>query len=293
VLIIVYALIAAIVTVGGFFYLNRPQLVIIDAEVATDFPVDGFSHSGLESLLHEYVDAAGSVDYERWHTDTADRTRLDQYLAAVSDFSPDNSPERFSKRSDALAYWLYAYNAYVIRSVLQHWPLESVTDVKAPIEAVTGLGFFYRQRFLFGGEPLSLYAVEHKKILDVYNDPRVHFVLNCASDSCPVLRPELPVGDELEALMVSSTAEFINDQRNVRIDHDNARIVLSTIFKWYKNDFLNDLRRRGLSTERGVLEYVADGGSSELRQELHRAATYEVVFEDYDWSLNSAETAAH
>ena len=287
--IIVYALIAAAVLAGGFFYLNRPQLVIIDAKIATDFPRNGFSHDVFESLLHKYVDDAGNVDYQEWHLEPTDRIQLDQYLAAVAQFSPEQTPERFPKRSNALAYWLYGYNAYVIRSVLEHWPLESVTDVKAPIEAVTGLGFFYRQRFLFGEDWLSLYAVVHEKILKAYRDPRIHFVLNCASDSCPVLRPELPIGEDLEAMLVSSTSDFINDRRNVRIDHENAEIVLSTIFKWYRNDFLNDLRRRGLSTERGVVEYIADVAASDLRNGLSAAASYEIVFEDYDWSVNDVD----
>ena len=68
--------------------------------------------------------------------------QLNSYLGAVSRFSPDNAPHRFRGRNDELAYWIYAYNAYVIRSVLDHWPLDSVTDVKAPLEAIKGLGFF-------------------------------------------------------------------------------------------------------------------------------------------------------
>lgn len=279
--------------VAGFLFLNRPQLVAVDAGLAERFPENGFSHSAFEGLLRKYVDSSGNVDYEGWHANTSDRLRLEQYLSAVSRFSPHNSPQRFPKRSDALAYWLYAYNAYVIFSVLDHWPLESVTAVKAPIEAVTGLGFFFRQRFLFGGEPLSLYAVEHRKILETYKDPRVHFVLNCASESCPVLRPELPSGEKLERMLVESTADFVNDPCNVHIDHENKLIILSTIFKWYRNDFINDLRRRGLSTQRGVVDYIAAAASPALRSALLEADGYEVLFEDYDWSLNNITISMH
>lgn len=292
-IVIAYALALAALLISGFFFLNRPQIVVLDAGLPAGFPASRFSHSDFESLLHKYVDNAGNVDYESWHGNAPDRTGLDQYLTAVARFSPDSTPERFTRRSDALAYWLYGYNAYVIRSVLDHWPIESVTAVKAPIEAVKGLGFFYRQRFLFGGEPFSLYAVEHEKILATYKDPRIHFVLNCASESCPVLRPELPTGDELEDMLVTSTAGFVNDARNVRIDHGKKQIVLSTIFKWYRNDFINDLRRRGLSTERGVVDYIADVGSSALQEDINGAVDYKVVFEDYDWSLNSTGSAQH
>lgn len=285
--ILAYVVGLAVLLVAGFLLLNRPQLVRIDASVPASFPADGFAHDAFEVLLQRYVDSVGNVDYEAWHASATDRESLEQYLAAVVAFSPETHPSRFSTRADELAYWLYSYNAYVIRSVLENWPLGSVTDIKAPIEAVTGLGFFYRQRFVFGSEALSLYAVEHDKILKAYKDPRVHFVLNCASDSCPVMRPQLPTGGELEQLLAVSTVDFINDPANVRVDHDDRKIVLSTIFRWYRKDFINDLRRRGLSTDRGVLGYVADAASPGLKQQLADASDYEVIFEDYNWAINS------
>ena len=150
---------------------NRPQLIAIDADIPEDFPVSGFAHDTFENLLLRYVDAGGYVDFEGWQKNDADRALLDSYLAAVGNFSPAATPERFPRKSDELAYWMYGYNGYVIKSVLDHWPIESVTDVKAPIEAVTGLGFFYRQRFHFGGTPLSLYAVENQKIRKAFHDP--------------------------------------------------------------------------------------------------------------------------
>jgi len=279
--------------VAGFLFLNRPQLIVINAEVPNEFQAGGFAHDRFEILLTRYVDAAGNVAYERWHNNADDRASLDGYLAAVARFSPENSADRFTARSDRLAYWLYAYNAYVIRSVLENWPLGSVTEVKAPIEAVTGLGFFYRQRFLFGEKAYSLYAVEHAKILRTFRDPRVHFVLNCASESCPILRPELPTGDELEDLLREATVEFVSDGRNVRIDQENRQIILSTIFKWYRSDFVNDLRRRGVPSARGVVDYILDVSPTDLRAGLLVADGFDVVFQDYDWSLNERAPDTH
>ena len=277
------------VLIGAFVFVNRPQLVAIDAPLPVDFPNEGFSHSSFEVLLKKYVNAKGEVDYERWHETDVDARQLDGYLAAVSQFSPDATPERFAKRSDSLAYWLYAYNAYVIRSILQHWPLQSVTDVKAPIEAKTGLGFFYRQRFLFGGTAYSLYAVENGKIRATYQDPRIHFVLNCASASCPVLRPELPTGDELELLLQDSTIDFVSDPNNVRVDHEHKKIVISTIFKWFRSDFVNDLRRRGLPADNGVLDYIAGVAPESLQADLNAATDYDIEYADYDWAINTQD----
>jgi len=282
-------LIIGVLLVALAIYLNRPQLTVIDAKLPQAFPEQGFSHLLFEGLLRKYVDEDGLVDYERWHDTTEDRITLDSYLAAVGAFSPDASPERFDKRSDALAYWLYAYNAYVIRSILGNWPLESVTDVKAPLEAVKGFGFFYRQRFLFGGVAYSLYAVENDIVRKQYKDPRIHFVLNCASSSCPVLKPELPTGDDLEKLMHDATLEFVSDQRNVHIDNAKKQVVVSTIFKWYEKDFVNEMRRRGKPTSRGVLDYIASVAPVQLRDNLAAAISYETVFADYDWAINSQQ----
>jgi len=277
------------VLIGVFIFVNRPQLFAIDAPLPVGFPSEGFSHSSFEALLKKYVDARGEVDYERWHGTQADSRQLDSYLAAVSQFSPDASPERFAKRSDALAYWLYSYNGYVIRSILDHWPLASVTDIRAPIEAKKGLGFFYRQRFLFGGTAYSLYAVENDKIRATFKDPRIHFVLNCASASCPVLRPELPGGDELEQLLQESATDFVNDPHNVRIDHERKLIVISTIFKWFRNDFVNDLRRRGVPADHGVLDYIAGVAPESLRADLDAVADYDIEYADYDWAINTQD----
>ena len=282
---IVVALVAGILVVAVLL-LNRPRLVTIDAAIPENFPTDRFSHDVLEQLLQTYVDGAGDVDYERWQQNAPDLQRLESYLAAVSRYSPESTPERFKTRQDELAYWLYAYNAYVVKSILDRWPLASVTSVKAPIEIVKGLGFFYQLRFIFGGKQYSLYAVENDIIRASYRDARIHFVLNCGSESCPVLRPDLPSGTELESYLQQAAVDFVSDRRNVSIDHDKKEIVLSTIFKWFRKDFINDLRRRGLSSDRGLIDYVASVAPASLRDELLGTVNYEIVYIDYDWAVN-------
>lgn len=272
-----------------FFWVNRPRKVIVDAEIPLNFPAQGFSHDSFEELLQNYVSTDGRVDYERWQQFPASVQQLNSYLAAVSQFSPDITPERFSSRNNELAYWMYGYNAYVIKSVLDHWPIESVTDVKAPLEAKAGLGFFYQLRYSFGGEFLSLLSVENNKIRKQYQDPRIHFFLNCASESCPVARPNLPVGEDLDQLLAQATIGFINDTENVAVDHEKQVIYLSTIFKWYEDDFVNHVRLDGKLTGNGLIAYVSQYASDDLADSLTQASDYEVQFREYDWGLNSAD----
>jgi hypothetical protein len=184
---------------------------------------------------------------------------------------------------------MYGYNAYVIRSVLDHWPLESVTDIKAPLEAVKGLGFFYQQRFSFGGEFMSLLDAENDEIRKKYQDPRIHFFLNCASESCPVARPGLPIGEDLDLLLAQAAIDFINDPENVAVDHDNKVIHLSTIFKWYEEDFVNHVRLDGELVGNGLIAYVSRYASDELAGSLTQASDYKVLFREYDWGLNSTD----
>jgi hypothetical protein len=239
--------------------------------------------------MREYVSPEGRVDYERWHASAASVAQLDSYLAAVSRYSPDSAPERFATRNEKLAYWMYGYNAWVIKGVLVNWPLTSVTDVKAPLEVVKGMGFFYQLRFPFGGKFMSLLTVENEKIRKRFQDPRIHFVLNCASESCPPARPELPTGEDLEVLMALAAAEFVNDPDNVSVDHDSRVVFLNSIFKWYKKDFVNDLLVKGLAAERELVDYVETVADEPLRSELRQAVDYSVEFRDYDWQLNETE----
>ena len=267
----------------GWWWNLRPRVLRADAPPAAQ-PVGGFTHAAFESLLRRFVDDAGRIAYDRWANDAGARTELDAYLAAIEETSPENEPARFQDRSDRLAYWLNAYNACVIKAVLVHWPLQSVTDVKAPFEIVQGLGFFAKLRFVIGGRPYSLYEIEHEQIADRFEDPRIHFVLNCASGSCPVLQPELPQGPDLEEYLADAARRFVAEQRNVDIDHRKGRVVLSAIFSMYEAEFTNALRRQGLPG--GLVAYVASVAPAPLQAELVQAKNYTLSFHEFDWSIN-------
>jgi hypothetical protein len=284
-----YSVAFLVAVVALLLLVNRPQYMQIDAPVPAAFQGTTFPHDSFEQLLRQWVSDDGRIDYEGWYASSASVASLNAYLAAVSSISPMSAPERFAMRSDELAYWLYAYNASVIKSVLDHWPVASVTDVKAPIEAVKGLGFFYRQRFEFGGKHMSLLHVENTIIRKGYQDARIHFVLSCASESCPIVRPDLPTGEALENFLATAATEFASDPGNISVDHQARKVVLSRIFKWYRGDFENALRLAGKAGEEGLIAYAQSIAPEPLALELADASDYEVVFNEYDWALNAAQ----
>lgn len=269
------------------WWVIRPVNITVPDTLPDDFPAAGFAHASFERLLERFVDREGQVDYAAWSADASAATQLDRYLAALARYSPTNAPDRFPTEADQLAYWLNAYNACVIKGVLRHWPLKSVRDVKAPIDVVSGLAFFAKLRFSFGGERMSLHVLEQELIRKRFPDPRIHFVLNCASGGCPRLRPQLPEGPELEAYLTTSARDFVADDQNVRIDHAAKTVHFSQIFNWYREDFTSELERRGLPpAERTLLAYAKTVATGERLAELERAADYAEAFTEYDWGIN-------
>lgn len=272
-----------------WFLALRPVVIGVPKELPCGFPQTGFDHNALEQLLERFVTPDGKVHYQAWHEDAAARQQLDSYLAAVARYSPENDADRFPSRADRLAYWLNAYNACVIKGVLSHWPIGSVHDVRAPLELKTGMGFFWRLRFVFGGREINLYDLENKVIRARFSDPRVHFVLNCASEGCPVLRPDLPTGAELEPYLEKAAQDFLGERGNVTIDHAAKTLTLSAIFQWYEEEFLADLARRGIpASQRSLRTWLLLFADGDRKAQLHRAADYKVRFASYDWELNSA-----
>lgn len=290
-IIVSIAFIALIVL--GFWQLNTHGVLYkSNIALAKNFPENSFSHQEFEQLLTQFVNSDGNINYQQWYDSKKAQRQLQQYLAAVAKYSPDNAPERFSSEQDKLAYWIYSYNAEVIHLILSHWPIRSVTDLKAPIEVIKGLGFFYNQRFIIGGETLNLYQLEHKKMLDANADARLHFVLNCGSASCPAMRPQLPVGINLTPFLEQASVAFINDSNNVRFNKKNHQLELSSIFKWYQNDFsryaLEHLYHgaKPLNKDQALLVFIDHFYHGDLIKKHSNAV---ITFIPYNWSLNNAD----
>lgn len=290
-----------ILLLGGFWQWNtQSRLYTIDAPLPDNFPAKGFSHHSLEKLLQQFVDPQGNVDYQRWKDSPDGQLNLNRYLAAVARFSPENSPGRFATGQHALAYWIYSYNALVIYSILHHWPLDSVTDIKAPVEVIKGLGFFYNQTFIIGGKSYNLYQLEQQKMVHSKADPRLHFVLNCASTSCPPMRPQLPVGVELEPFLQQAAVDFINNKKNVAVDAQCQTIRVSKIFDWYLDDFVratdpaednkehNKEHNKEDNKQRGLINYIKHFASGELKNTLATCGPFTLDYMNYDWSINKS-----
>ena len=243
--------------------------------------VGSYSDARLREVLSRHVSSEGKVDYAALteNTDT-----LASYYQQIATTSPDSNPELFPTSDDKLAYWINAYNATVMWNVLQHYPIKSVLDVRPE-----KIGFFFNQRFEYGGTTTNLYFIENGVIRKRFSDPRFHFALNCASIGCPKL-PQTPFsGDQLDQQLERETRKFINSEEYVRVDPATGTLYLSSIFKWYKKDFTRWLEKQHPSLPPTLASYVRLYAEPMLAAELDAlgAGVGRVEFLAYDWSLNA------
>ncbi len=240
-----------------------------------------FDYTPLERVLLAYVDDAGFVNYTALKQNRAD---LDQVIQQMARVSPANTAQLFPTRETQLAHWINAYNALVLGTVADHYPVSSITKIGA-----IPFGAFFIKRVELGGKKLTLRSLENQVIREGFHDARIHFAINCASRSCPPLARHVYRPEMLDRQLDAAARAFINDNRQVTLDEAGHRIVLSKIFDWYASDFkaadAARFHRNGT-----VLSYLELYLSPERREILEKLSGAKVSYHDYDWGLNDQAT---
>ncbi len=233
-------------------------------------------HAPFDGLLHAFVQD-GKVDYRCFQTYEA---ALDDYLATLGRTDPDAL-----SRDAALAFWINAYNSFTIKLILSRYPrIRSIKDIPRRWD---------RQDWVVGGRRRSLNDIEHKILRRVFVEPRIHFAIVCASASCPTLASEAYVAERLDEQLDRASRDFVADpSRGVRVevelrgpDGGRARVYLSAIFKWFREDF----EARNGSLIDFILPYLPPEDRAVLER---RRNDVSIRFLPYDWSLNDSRPAA-
>ncbi len=209
-------------------------------------------HKLWDNLLQQTVDASGRVDYKLLKTMEA---QLDQYLLQLD----KNVPNAGWSRAEVMAYWINAYNAFTIKMILMHYPVRS-------IKALHGGKVWDLSWIQLGSKSYSLNQIEHDILRKQYQDPRIHFAVNCAALSCPPLWDRAWTADHLEATLESRTKAFINDLEYNELSTRPIRI--SKLFEWYAEDF------------GAVIDYLNRYADSRIESD----ATIQYL--PYHWDLN-------
>ena len=238
-----------------------------------------FSHDLLDAVLQTYVDSSGQVDYAALK---ANRNSLDAYIDSLARFSPLNHPDRFPAPQHELAYWINAYNAFVLKGVIDAYPVSTVMDIGEQS------GFFSKIFFLAGGEKLTLDEIENKIIRPRYREPRIHFAINCAAASCPSLENRAFRGEDLEVRLEAALQRFAGAPRHVRLDSENRQLHLSKIMQWFGADFVDwfPRDRDNSPAEPTLIDYLLPYLAAEQAAYLRQNPDVAISYNDYDWTLN-------
>lgn len=195
------------------------------------------------------------MDYAALKADAAAMRDLDAFLAGVA-----TMPE-----SEGLATWLDAYNATVVKSVVDRYPLRGVRDVP---------GFFDHVPHRLAGAVRTLDATE-TLIRTRFHDARVHAALNCGARSCPALASRAFTRGNVEASLDRLAHAMVANEMHVHVTRD-GRLGLSEIFTWYDADFTRDAG----SVVQWLRRYDAHHKLAPLRSPIVRSSLR------YDWRLN-------
>jgi hypothetical protein len=220
------------------------------------------------------------VDYSGF---LADQGALQTYLGALSSVTP--TEYRDWTREQKLAFLINAYNAFTVKLVLTRYPdLKSIKDLGSLLKSPWKKEFFS----LLGVER-SLDDLEHGLIRapGAFDEPRIHFAVNCASVGCPMLRDEAYVAERLDAQLEDAVRRFLGDRSRNRYDSASATLEVSRIFDWYKADF--EKVNRGITSVAHFLaryaDIIAHGASPRA---VIRQGQARIRYLDYDWALNDA-----
>lgn len=270
-------------------FLALVAMTFVPMAFADDDGVAGVYQPFSEILEHHLIEKdldndglVSAFDYRAALDDTDTTELLGRQRARLAEFDIDT----LETREQAIAFWLNAYNFFMIAQVLEEKPggelIDSVWDYGGRVNPFRA-SIFEREQFNIGGENYSLSGMEKGILLgDAYKEKgwkeaRVHFSVNCASVGCPPLRADIFTPDNVDEVMTENTRRAFNTERHLRVDGDTLH--LTSLFNWYESHFVNE--------EGSIHEFIKAYADEDVADKV--AATRRIRILDYDWSLNSPE----
>jgi len=258
-------------------FLISMMLIMLTTNSYAELP----DHQEWDTLLKKHVSLlrggqASEVDYAGM---ARDHEALQAYLERISHVSLAQFD--LSSTRDQLAFLINAYNAGTVELVLTEYPnLKSIKDIGSLFRSP-----WEKEFVVLLGETRSLDDIEHGLIRgsNRYEDPRIHFAVNCASIGCPALRNEAYSGAKLDDQLQDQVQLFLSDRSRNRLQ--NGDLQVSPIFKWYREDF-----ERGWMGFQSLQQFFSQQSAllGLSQDEVRRLNTGQIEIEylDYDWRLN-------
>ena len=232
------------------------------------------THQPWQQLLEKYARYAESIsatvfDYQA--VSERDKQQLSDYLQALQGLDPRSFNHR-----EQFAYWINLYNALTVQLVLEHYPITSIREIhQLPLDSLGEIiGPWDIKVAQVAGQSLSLNQIEHGILRSIWQEPRVHYVINCASRGCPNLPLQAITANELELQLNTAAQAFINHPRAVNLVND--QLTLSSIYNWFSVDFGED--------QNALLAHLIRYAEPELANALTKF-NGDIDYQ-YNWQLN-------
>ncbi len=219
----------------------------------------------LRRYLYQADDGVHRFAYSK--VSNADKDKLNRYIdqlsqTNISDFN----------RNVQRAFWINLYNALTIQEVLRFFPIDSIRDISTGFFSA---GPWNKELVSVEGEELSLNDIEHRILRPIWQDPRIHYAVNCASIGCPNLQLRVFTANTTEAMLDRAAREFINHPRGAAVI--GGKLQVSSIYDWFITDFGGD--------EAGVIAHLKRYATPDLARALETVS--EIDADNYDWRINS------
>jgi len=201
-------------------------------------------------LFYKNFVTSGLVDYKLIKSNL---TELDSIVKKLGIYSPING-------QDKKAFLINAYNIFVIKQLVDAYPIKSPQDVN---------GFYDNKIVTVLGKKFSLNEIENNELRKVYKDPRLHFVLVCGALGCPPIINDVYTPENLEIQLTTQTKLALNNADFLKIE--GTVVLLSEIFKWYEDDF---------KQQQKVIDFINQYREDKI------SSDYAIDYYPYDWRIN-------
>lgn len=232
--------------------------------------IEAFDFSDWDTLTKKYV-APKTLDGVLLNAVDYGGLKKDPVFSDLVSSLESYPLESLKSRESRLTFWINVYNIFAAKMITDNYPIESIKDVGSLFKSV-----WKRSAGKVGGKERTLNEIEHE-ILRKMNEPRIHVAIVCASVSCPDLRLEAYTVENLSDQLDDQMKKFLRSQgKGMRLDEKKNKVYLSSIFKWFAEDF----EGRG-----GVLKYIGQYVSPEERKTLNKPKI-KIAYLDYNWKIN-------
>jgi hypothetical protein len=215
-----------------------------------------------------------------------ERRRLDDYLRQIASADVDQQ-----SRNEQKAFWLNAYNALVLRTVIDNYPAPRRSTDYPPRSIRQTPGAFERQVHRVAGRMLTLDQIE-QTILPKFEDPRVYFALGRGSVAGGRLRSEVFTADAIESQLAEVASECVTRAECIQVDAATNKLMASSIFSWREKEFVAAYAEKAAPLyasrspiERAILAFVQPKLLQTERDFLEKNG-FQLAYKPFDWSLN-------